>query len=187
MPVTTSIPSRMVPSPAAFTALPREPGRRESEPRESGLRLLEPDPRPPRSPRRSGPQSSSSAFLQEQQPQQRAQKDRPPRREHLSGSGSGSGEGVVGGCQGFPPQRPTSERGPPDEGVGDDISESRGGGGTGRDRWDGTDSAARMESVGRAGKWFLRGEGGAKLLGRRGRLLRHPHLGEEVQRLGAGK
>lgn len=75
----------------------------------------------------------------------------------------------------------------PDEGVGDDISESRGGGGTGRDRWDGTDSAARMESVGRAGKWFLRGEGGAKLLGRRGRLLRHPHLGEEVQRLGAGK
>lgn len=104
---------RMVPSPAAFTPLPREPGRRESEPRESGLRLPEPDPRSlepaPRSPR--GPQSSS-VFLHEQQPQQRAQKERPSRRERLSGSGSGSGEGVVGGCQGFPPQRPTSERAP---------------------------------------------------------------------------
>lgn len=59
--------------------------------------------------------------------------------------------------------------------------------GTGR-RWDWTDSAARMEGVGRAGKWFLRGEGGAELLGRRGRkVASSPYLGEEVQRLGAGK
>lgn len=101
---------RMVPSPAAFTPLLREIGRRESEPWWSGLRppeldpgLLEPD---------SGPQSSSAPLRQEQQGQQRAQKERPPRRDRLSGSGSGSGEGVAGGCQGLPLQRPMSERGP---------------------------------------------------------------------------
>lgn len=106
---------RMVPSPAAFTPPVWEPGRRESEPRESGLRLPDLDPRPlePRSPWGSDPQSPSVPFRQEQQAQQRAQKERPPRRDRVSssGSGSGSGEGVVGGCQGFPPQRPTSERG----------------------------------------------------------------------------
>lgn len=111
-PVTTSIPSRMVPSPAAFTPLPRDSGLRpprESLPRELVPLLLEPEG--------SGPQSSSPLFPHEQQPQQRAQKERPPprrERERLSGSGtgSGSGDGVVGGCQGLLPQRPTSERGP---------------------------------------------------------------------------
>lgn len=101
---------RMAPSPAAFTPLPREIGRRESEPREPGLRPPELDPRPLESLRGSGPQSSSAPLRQEQQLQHRAQKERLPLRDRLSGSGSG--EGVVGGCQGFPPQRPTSERGP---------------------------------------------------------------------------
>lgn len=99
---------------AVFTVLPRELGLGAGELGLPSLGLglggLELDPWSPPS---SGPQSSSIVFWHEQQPQQRAQKGLRLWRACLSGSGSGSGEGVMRGCQGFPPQRPTSERGLP--------------------------------------------------------------------------
>lgn len=42
-----------------------------------------------------------------------------------------------------------------------------------------------MEGVGRAGKWFMRGEGGAKLQGRGSLIASSPHSAEEARPLGA--